>query len=163
MVWWVLWHNRTLAKWLECLPMAWETWVQSQVKSHQRLRKWYLMPPCLTLSIVRYGSRVKWSNPGKGVAPSPTPWCISYRKGSLRVTHDYGRQLYLLTTFVGYLMPNPFLCKSVRFKTIQFSVSKVSVSKLVQFKRIQFSKSTLFKCEYSLISMYSLHLFTFTF
>ena len=51
------------------------------------------MPPCLTLSIIRYGSRVKWSNPGKGVAPSP--WCSSYRKGNLRVTLDYGRQLYL--------------------------------------------------------------------
>ena len=24
--------------------------------------------------------RVKWNNPGKGVAPSPTPWCNSYRK-----------------------------------------------------------------------------------
>ena len=42
-----------------------------------------------TLSIIRYGSRVKWSNPGNGVAPSPTPWCSSYRKGSLRVTLDY--------------------------------------------------------------------------
>ena len=53
--------------------------------------KWNLIPPCLTLSIIRYGSRVKWSNPGNGVAPSPTPWCSSYRKGSLRVTLDYGR------------------------------------------------------------------------
>ena len=35
------------------------------VQSYQRLKKWYLMPPCLTLSIIRYGSRVKWSNPGK--------------------------------------------------------------------------------------------------
>ena len=48
------------------------------------------------LSIIRYGSRVKWNNPGKGVAPSPTPGCRSYRKGSLRVTLDYGRQLYFL-------------------------------------------------------------------
>ena len=30
----------------------------------------------------------------EGVAPSPKPWCSSYRKGSLRVTLDYGRQLY---------------------------------------------------------------------
>ena len=30
----------------------------------------------------------------EGVAPSPIPWCSSYRKGSLRVTLDYGRQLY---------------------------------------------------------------------
>ena len=33
----------------------------------------------------------------EGVAPSPTSWCSSYRKGSLRVTLDYGRQLYLLS------------------------------------------------------------------
>ena len=78
--------------------MIQETGVQSQVESYQRLKKWYLMLPCLTLSILRYRSRVKLSNPGKGVAPSPTPRCISYRKGNLRVTLDYGRQLYLLTT-----------------------------------------------------------------
>ena len=80
--------------------MARETWVQSQVESYQRLKKWYLMPPCLTLSIIRYGSRVKWSNPGKGVAPFPTPWCSSYRKGSLRVTLDYGRQLHFFYLYI---------------------------------------------------------------
>ena len=42
------------------------------------LNKWYLIPPCLTLSNIRYVSKVKWSNPGKGVAPSPTPRCRSY-------------------------------------------------------------------------------------
>ena len=41
-----------------------------------RTKKWYLILPCLILSIIRYGSRVKWSNSGKGVAPSPTPRCI---------------------------------------------------------------------------------------
>ena len=55
-----------------------------------------LKPFCLTLSIIRYGSRVKWRNQGKGVAPSPTPWCSSYRKGSLWVTLDSGHQHYLL-------------------------------------------------------------------
>ena len=30
----------------------------------------------------------------EGVAPSPTSWCSSYRKGILRVTLNYGRQLY---------------------------------------------------------------------
>ena len=39
---------------------------------------------------------VKWSNLGKGVAPSPTPWCSSCRKVSLWVTLDYGRQLYFI-------------------------------------------------------------------
>ena len=51
--------------------MVWETGVQSQVESYQRLKKWYLMPPCLILSILRYVSRVKWSNPENGVAPFP--------------------------------------------------------------------------------------------
>ena len=60
--------------------MAQEIWVQSQVESYQRLKKWYLMPPCLTLRIIRYGSRVKWSNPGKGVAPTPTPRCSKLSK-----------------------------------------------------------------------------------
>ena len=31
--------------------MVRETGVQSQVESYQRLKKWYLMPPCLILSI----------------------------------------------------------------------------------------------------------------
>ena len=53
-----------------------------------------LIPTCLTLSNIRYVSRVKWSNPGKGVAPSPTPRCSSYWKGSLQVALDYGHQLY---------------------------------------------------------------------
>ena len=35
--------------------MVWETGVQSQVESYQRPKKWYLMLPCLTLSIIRYG------------------------------------------------------------------------------------------------------------
>ena len=59
-------------------------------------KKWYLMLSCLTLSIIRYVSRVKWNSPVKGVAPFPTPWGSSYRKGSLRVTLNYGRQLYSL-------------------------------------------------------------------
>ena len=47
-----------LAQWLECSPMVQETGVQSLVESYQILKKWYLMPPCLTLSITRYGTRV---------------------------------------------------------------------------------------------------------
>ena len=43
---------------------------------------------------VRIKGKVEQSR--EGVAPSPIPWCSSYRKGSLRVTLDFGRQLYLL-------------------------------------------------------------------
>ena len=61
-----------------------------------------MIPPCLTLSIIRYGSRVKWSNPGNGVAPSSTPWCSSYRKGSLRVTST------MIANFTFYLLLQMF-------------------------------------------------------
>ena len=64
----VHWH-----KWLECWPTVRQTGVQSQVESYQRLKKWYLVIPCLTLSIITQGSRVKWSNPEKGVMPSAIP------------------------------------------------------------------------------------------
>ena len=39
---------------------SWPGWpgVQSQVKSNQWLKKWYSIPPCLTLSIIKYVSRV---------------------------------------------------------------------------------------------------------
>ena len=80
--------------------MVQETWVKSQVASYQRLKKWYLVPPCLTLSNIRYISRVKWINPGKGVAPSPTPQCSNYWKGSLLIALDYDRQLCLLIVFI---------------------------------------------------------------
>ena len=49
-----------------------------------KTQKWYLISPCLTLSIIRYGSRVKRSN------------SVLLLKRSLRVTLDYDRQLNLL-------------------------------------------------------------------
>ena len=60
-------------------------------------KKWYLMPLCLTLRIIRFASWVKWSNPRNGVAPSPTPRCCSYWKRSHRVALNYARQLYFFT------------------------------------------------------------------
>ena len=51
---------------------------QSQVESYQRLKKWYLMPPCLALSFIKYVSRVKWRIPGNRVAPSRIPRCSCY-------------------------------------------------------------------------------------
>ena len=38
----------------------------------------------------------KWSNSWKGVAPSPTPQCSKYRKGSLWVTLNYVWSLYIV-------------------------------------------------------------------
>ena len=47
---------------------------------------------------VRIKGKVEQSR--EGVAPSPTPWCSSYRKGNLRVTLDYGRQLYFTYLYI---------------------------------------------------------------
>ena len=63
--------------WVECSLKARKTRVQFQVESNQRLKKWYLISPCLTLSITRYVSRVKWSDPRYGVAPFATHRCSS--------------------------------------------------------------------------------------
>ena len=51
--------------WVECSPMVRETYVQSQVTSYQRLLKWYLIPPCLTLSNLRYLPKVNGAIQGK--------------------------------------------------------------------------------------------------
>ena len=105
-----------MTEWLECSSKAQEAWVQSHVESCQRLKKWYLMLPCLTLSITRYGSRLKQVIPGKGVAPFPTCWWSSYRKGSLLVTLDYSRQLHLL-----------YICMScLNFGWNEFSLSFIA-------------------------------------
>ena len=49
--------------------MAQETWIQSQVETYQRFKKWYLMLPCRTFSIIRYGSRVSRVIQGKEYCP----------------------------------------------------------------------------------------------
>ena len=36
----------------------------------------------------------------EGVVSSPTPWCSCYRKGNLRVTLDYGRQLIYIYIYI---------------------------------------------------------------
>ena len=54
--------------------------------------------PCLTPSTISCIPRIMWSNLGKGIAPSPTPWCSSYWKGSFRVSLDYGHQRYYKVT-----------------------------------------------------------------
>ena len=63
-------------------------------------------------------SRVKLGNPEEGVAPSPTPRCSSYWKGSLQVALEYGRQLY--THIYIYI----YIYSSTDFLAQPFSVAK---------------------------------------
>ena len=103
-----------------------------------KTQKWYLMPPCLTLSIIRYGSRVKWSNPGKGVAPSPTPWCskLSKREPS---GHPRLWSPTLLLFLGGSVDPsndnlNLFLCLHLNTSSLRsFNSSLRSLKLIIQF------------------------------
>ena len=100
-----------------------------------KIKKWYLMPPCLTHSIIRYGSRVKCGNPWKGVAP-PTPWCGSYRKGNLRVTLDYGRNFtncsnQIIHWYSIFILENyslKFYCILLCFRLIAVAKNMLTVS-----------------------------------
>ena len=62
--------------------MVWETWVQSLVESYLSLKRWYLIPPCLALSIIRYGSRVSESIQGKEWHPSLHFSVVAIEKGA---------------------------------------------------------------------------------
>ena len=89
--------------------------------------------PCLTLSIIRYVPSVKWSNPGKRVAPFPKPRCSSYWKGSLLVAFDYGRlRLWSPTLFTYWIKCQKFHWIFNMF-TIDFEIiEKVFLSKIIQ-------------------------------
>ena len=62
---------------------------------------------------VRIKGKVEQSR--EGVAPSPTHWCSSYRKGSLRVTLDYGRQLFFIIVLVVTKSLCGFVAKQVQY------------------------------------------------
>ena len=95
---------------VECSSMVRETGIQSQVESYQRLKKLYLMQPCLTLSIIRYRSRVKWNNPENEVAPSSTPLCSSPWEGTLGVAN-----LYICRVIKWYLIPPCLTLSNIRY------------------------------------------------
>ena len=83
---------------VECSLRVRKTGDQSLVMLFQRLKKWYLIPPCWTLSILWYGSRVKWINPEKGVAHPLHLGVLAIEKGafgSTSTTIAYFSYLYI--------------------------------------------------------------------
>ena len=53
-----------------------------------KTQKMVLDASLLNIQHYKVRIKVKVEQSREGVAPSPTPWCSSYRKGSLRVTLD---------------------------------------------------------------------------
>ena len=116
--------NATDKIWLlGCSPIVQDTGVQSQVESYQRLKKLSLMPPCLTLSIIRYVSRV---------APSLTPQWSNNWKGHLRVVLDYGWPTYIyiyIYIYVCIYYVSVFYCKNAlknqKERNCQLSINNI--------------------------------------
>ena len=77
----------------------------------------------------------------------------SYQKETLLILYHFCYSFFLvgwlgfygISTFVGYLTPNPFLCKlSILFQTIQFRMStKFNCQKTFLFQTIQFIQTIL--------------------
>ena len=82
-------------------------------------------------------SKVKWSNPEKGVAPSPTPQCSSCWKGCLLVTRDYGHQLYFLLSMLNSSTWNHF--------TVSKNLRSGSFKNNITYKLFAY-KSYIFVC-----------------
>ena len=131
-----------------------EIGVQTQVKSYQRLKKGFLMPPCLALSTIRWGSRVKWSNPGNRVAPSPTPRCSCYWKGA------YGLSSTMVANFsFTYFIYILYVVVSQEFfhtsNQIQIILKQMHVTHRLDPNRSYYSESelrVLVMKEYSILS-----------
>ena len=104
-----------LVWWLKYLLIVRETWVQSQVKSYQRLKEWYLMPPCLTLSIIRYGSRVGGAIQKKEYHPTLHFGVVAIEKRAFRVPLTTIGQFTIYKVFLFHT--NNWLPTS-RFQTI---------------------------------------------
>ena len=71
------------------------------------------------VSIIRYVSWVKWSNPGKRIAPYPTSQCSSYWKRSFWLALDYGRQLCF---YIYIYIYTHILCSISRFGILMFYI-----------------------------------------
>ena len=61
----ITWIGREHELYSGASPISLVELTQYQVESYQRLKKSYLMPLCLTFSIIRYGSRIYRAIQGK--------------------------------------------------------------------------------------------------
>ena len=80
----------------------------------------------------------------EGVAPSPTPWCSSYRKGSLQVTLDYGRQL----TLSEGVQNLPGINLSGNFSNFLADIWTLSIFIVFSHTRCHFFFGSIFSCSF---------------
>ena len=87
------------------------------------------MLACLALSIKRYGSRVKWSNPGNGAAPSQHFGAVAIENGA------YWSSSTKVTNFTFYLLLQIF-------KTMEKSEFRVLIKHCILMEKIQSQQSS---------------------
>ena len=81
------------------------------------------MPPCLTLGIIKYGSIIKWSSPGKRVPPSQNLDVVAIEKEAfglpstmvVNFTYLYGFK-YLLLFNNNNLFAHRYIVSSMSIK-----------------------------------------------
>ena len=65
-----------------------------------KTQKWYFDASLLNAQHYKVQIKGKVEQSRERCSALPTPWCSSYRKGSLRVTLDYSRQLYFYFLYI---------------------------------------------------------------
>ena len=118
------------------MPVVQETRVQSQVESYQRLKKWYLMPSCLTLSIIRLRSRISGVILGKQYHPFLHLNVVAIEKrafGSLsttvgRLAYIKNYQVFTILKWLGILLIHCLLKHWCSNKVSSVYLSKIIVN-----------------------------------
>ena len=83
---------------------------RSSSRDGSKTQKRYLLFPCLTLTIIRYVSIVRWGKPERGVATYPLQRCSSYWPGNIQLPLDYSHQLYKYIYIYIYIYIIKMLC-----------------------------------------------------
>ena len=78
--------------------------------------KLFLMPPYLTFNIIRYGSMVKWSNPGKEMHPLLHLGVVANEKGDILSSQQQSQTLPSLSlSLYIYIYIYIYICISVKY------------------------------------------------
>ena len=97
-----------------------------------KTQKMVLDTSLLSTQYCKVLSRVKWSNPGKEVAPTVTHRCCSYWQGGFRVTLNNGRQLFL------YIYIYIYVVHSIRFQTFLYRYLKFQYVIAIHLMKFQY-------------------------
>ena len=106
--------------------MARETEVQSQVKSYQRLKKWYLMPPCLALSTYKVSIKGKVEHSWKWSSTLPyTSSVVATEKGAFESPStkvnllSLSLYIYIYNIYIYIYIYNPFSLLLARLTDVE--------------------------------------------